>query len=229
VSSLLKVVAIDGPAGSGKSTTAKEVAKRLGWQYIDTGAMYRALALAVLKADGDPTVEEDVRPILDKTTITLEPGLPIKVFLNGENVSDLIRTPEVSQGASQVSVHSFVRNYMVASQQHLGQQHPSVLEGRDITTIVFPDAGLKVYLDASVEERARRRLADYAAQGSEMTLEEVIEDVKIRDQRDSQRAEGPLTKSRFAEIIDTTSLTIEEQIEAILTLARARFNLENEA
>lgn len=225
MSTLLKVIAIDGPAGSGKSTTAKEVARRLEWQYIDTGAMYRALALAVLNSGGDPTVEADVRPVLDNTTITLEPGLPIRVFVNGDDVSDKIRTPEVSQGASQVSVHAFVRKYMVASQQQLGRQHPCVLEGRDTTTVVFPDAGLKVYLDASVEERARRRLADYQAQGSEMTLQEVIKDVEIRDQRDSQRAEGPLTKSETADVIDTTSLSIEEQIEAILLLAKKRFNL----
>jgi CMP/dCMP kinase len=222
----LNVIAIDGPAGSGKSTTAKAVAKKLKWQYLDTGAMYRALALAVIRDGGDTEIEGDVRPVLDKTEITLEPGEPTRVFINGEEVSLLIRSAEVSQGASKVSVHGFVRNYMVKAQQKIGLMAPCVLEGRDTTTIVFPDAGLKIYLNATVEERASRRLKDYTAQGNSDSLERVISEIKIRDNRDSSRKEGPLKISNDATVVDTSDMTIDEQITRILSLAEEIFGLE---
>ncbi len=228
MSELLNVIAIDGPAGSGKSTTAKAVARKLKWQYLDTGAMYRALALAVIRDGGDTEIAIDVRPVLDKTEITLEPGEPTRVFINGEQVSALIRSAEVSQGASKVSVHGFVRNYMVKAQQKIGLMAPCVLEGRDTTTVVFPDAGLKIYLNATVEERAKRRLKDYVAQGNADTLENVIADIKVRDDRDSSRKEGPLKISQEAVVVDTSDMVIDEQINKILSLAEEKFGLEIE-
>lgn len=223
---LLKVIAIDGPAGSGKSTTAREVARRLGWTYLDTGAMYRAIAVAVLRAGGSPEREEDVRPVLDQVEVTFGDGFPPAVLLNGDDVSEAIRTPEASRGASQVSVHSFVRCKMVQLQRAIGLEKPCVLEGRDTTTVVFPDAGLKVYLDGSVEVRAKRRLRDYEAQGKSLTLDEVIADVRERDERDSSRADSPLTIADDAEVIDTTDLDMEGQIQVVVDLAVQRFNLE---
>lgn len=219
----LPVIAIDGPAGSGKSTTAKAVARRLGWRFIDTGAMYRALALAVIEAGGDPESAEDVRPVLERVHITLGSGENPPVYLENEDVSSRIRTPEISRGASQVSVHAFVRRRMVQLQRQLGLSAPSVLEGRDTTTMIFPDAGLKVYLKGSVEVRAKRRLRDYQAQGKSFTLEEVIAEVESRDARDAGRKEGPLTVAEDAVVIDTTGLDLAAQIEAVLHIVRERF------
>lgn len=220
---LLNVIAIDGPAGSGKSTTAKEVAKRLGWTYLDTGAMYRALGLAVRRAGGNPEVLEDVEPLLNNVEIGFGPGFPPAVLLNGEDVSDQIRTPEAGQAASQVSTHSVVRKRMVELQRAIGIKQPCVLEGRDTTTVIFPDAGLKIYVDGSVEVRAKRRLIDYTAQGHEMTLDEVIADVIERDKRDSSRKESPLKVAEDAVVIDTTEMNMEEQIQAVMDVALDRF------
>lgn len=225
MSTLEKIVAIDGPAGSGKSTTAKEVARRLGWQYIDTGAMYRALALAVIRSGADTTDTDAVRPVLDRANVSLGEGELPPVLLDGENVSKEIRTEEVSQGASKVSVHGFVRSKLVELQRAMGLRAPSVLEGRDITSVVFPNAGLKIFLDASVEERAKRRQIDYKRQGKKVSLEEMVDDIKIRDHRDSTRAEGPLMKVADAEIIDTTGMTIDDQINTVVQLAEKRFQL----
>ena len=220
---LLKVIAIDGPAGSGKSTTAKEVAKRLGWTYLDTGAMYRALGLAVRRAGGNPEVETDVVPFLERVEIGFGPGFPPAVLLNGEDVSGEIRTPEAGQAASQVSTHGIVRRKMVEMQRAIGLKQPCVLEGRDTTTAIFPDAGLKIYVDGTVEVRAKRRLRDYEAQGHSMTLEEVIADVIERDRRDSSRKESPLAVAQDAVVIDTTEMDLEQQIQAVLDVALARF------
>ncbi len=221
----LSVIAIDGPAASGKSTTAKEVAKHLGWRYIDTGAMYRTLGLAVLRAGKSPENEEDVRPVAQNVSIDLEPGVPTTVKLNGEDVTELIRTPEVSEAASQVSVHPFVRKRMVELQRELGIAGPSVLEGRDIGSVIFPDAGLKVYLNASVEERVRRRVADYHAKGMEIDHREVREELERRDERDSTRADSPLVIAEDAVPLDTTGMSIPGQVEAVLELARVRFGI----
>ncbi|MCB2200142.1 (d)CMP kinase [bacterium] len=220
---LLKVIAIDGPAGSGKSTTAKEVAKRLGWTYLDTGAMYRALGLAVHRAGGNPEELNDVEPLLDKVEIGFGTGFPPAVLLNGEDVSELIRTPEAGQAASQVSTHGLVRKRMVELQRAIGIKQPCVLEGRDTTTVIFPDAGLKIYVDGSVEVRAKRRLHDYTVQGHTMNIEEVIADVIERDKRDMGRKESPLQVAEDAVVIDTTEMNMEEQIQAVMDVALDRF------
>lgn len=225
----LKVVAIDGPAGSGKSTTARAVAKSLGWQYLDTGAMYRALALAVTRAGKQMDVEQDVLDVFNGLEITFGGGYPPAVLLNGEDVSEAIRSPEMSQGSSRVSVHPAVRKKMVELQRKLGLMHPSVLEGRDTTTKIFPDAGLKIYLDGSVEIRAQRRLLDYEKQGRTISVDEVIADILERDQRDSSRSEGPLTKADDAVVLDTSPWTLEQQIDEVLNVARERFGIGEDA
>lgn len=222
--SLLPVIAIDGPSGSGKSTTARQVASRLGWQFLDTGAMYRALALAVVREGGSPRDEEDVRRAMPEADISFGEGDPPPVMLGEEDVSAAIRTPAMGEAASQVSSHGFVREAMVRLQRELGLEEPSVLEGRDTTTVIFPDAGLKVFLDASLDVRARRRLADFRAQGDEeITLEQVREDLKRRDERDSGRAVGPLRQAPDALVVDTSGLTIEDQVQRIVDEAKHRF------
>ena len=223
---ILKVIAIDGPAGVGKSTTAKGVAKRLGWQYIDTGAMYRALALAVLDAGFNPMEAKQIEPVILAADITLVPGDPVRVLLNDADITEKIRTPEVSDAASKVSVHHSVRRKLVELQRALGLQKPCVLEGRDIGTVVFPDAGLKIYLDASVEERARRRMKDYKAQHHPESIDDVIAEIQIRDKRDKNRIESPLTIAEDAVVLDTTGMDLQRQIEAVLTIAKERFRLQ---
>jgi cytidylate kinase len=222
---LKKIIAIDGPAGSGKSTTARAVAKRLRWQYLDTGAMYRALALQTLRSGRDLDSEGDVLEAFDEADIQFGDGFPPRILLNGEDVSDEIRTPEASDGSSRVSFHPEVRRKMVQLQRELGLRRPSVLEGRDTTTKIFPDAGLKVYLDGSVDVRAKRRKIDYDKQGRDISLDEIARELRERDHRDSNRTEGPLTKAEDAVVLDTDPWTLEQQIEAVLNIARDRFGL----
>ncbi len=226
MSAALRVIAIDGPAGSGKSTTARGVARRLGWRYLDTGAMYRALALAALRAGVDLSDPEAVRPVVEAARLDYAPGREDVLRLDGEPVGEAIRTSAVGEGASLISVHPFVRRAMVALQRRLGEAEPSVLEGRDIGTVVFPDAGLKVFIDASLEERARRRWNDYRAGGRTMSLEEVRAELAERDRRDSTREDSPLLAAPDAVHLDTTGLTIEGQIEKVVELAKQRFGLE---
>ncbi|MFH0881691.1 MAG: (d)CMP kinase [bacterium] len=223
MSKVQKIIAIDGPAGSGKSTTARAVAKALGWQYLDTGAMYRALALAVDRAGNSMDDEKAVLKVFDHTEITFGGGFPPAVLLNGEDVSEAIRSPEMSQGSSRVSVHPSVRKRMVQLQRKLGLMRPSVLEGRDTTTKIFPDAGLKIYLDGSPEIRTRRRLLDYEKQGRTISFEEVVADIHERDQRDSNRSEGPLSVAEGAVVLDTDPWTLEQQIDEVLKVAREQF------
>jgi len=226
---LKKVIAIDGPAGSGKSTTARAVAQRLGWQYLDTGAMYRALALAVERAGGNMDKESDVLKTLEHTEITFGDGFPPAMLSNGEDVSEAIRTPEMSQGSSRVSVHPSIRRQMVELQRKLGLMRPSVLEGRDTTTKIFPDAGLKIYLDGSVEIRARRRLFDYEKQGRTIGFEEVVAEIHERDERDSNRSEGPLKVAKGAVVLNTDPWTLEQQISEVMNVARDRFGIGGDA
>lgn len=220
-----KVIAIDGPAGSGKSTTARAVAKAIGWQYLDTGAMYRALALQVIRTGRDLDNVDDALAAFDEVQIEFGPGFPPSVWMNGEDVSEAIRTPQASDGSSRVSVHPAVRKRMVQLQRELGLLRPSVLEGRDTTTMIFPDAGLKIYLDGSVDVRAKRRKIDYDVQGREISLEEIAAELVERDERDKNRAEGPLTVADDAVVLDTDPWTLEQQIEAVLQVARKRFGL----
>ena len=213
------MVAIDGPAGAGKSTIAKRVAARLGFTYIDSGAMYRAVALWALRQKVDPGDMHRMEQLAMAAEIELAPG---RIRLNGEDVTDAIRTPEVSGGASKVAVIPGVRRAMVAKQRAMGERASVVMEGRDIGTVVFPDADVKVFLDADPRERVRRRLGDVRAAGEEIPESALAAQMKERDQRDSTRSDGPLAQAPDAAYLDSTSLTAEEVEEAILKIVRSR-------
>lgn len=216
------VVAIDGPAGSGKSTTAKLVAARLGFQYLDTGAMYRALTVLAMRekiASGDG---ERLGRLAAQMDIRFETTDQInRVFVGNEEVTAAIRTPDVTREVSEVSAHRAVREAMVARQQAIGARGKIVAEGRDTTTVVFPQAQVKVFLLASVTERARRRLLELERMGVRSSATEQEADLVRRDSFDSGRAHSPLTQAPDAVVIDTTALTIEEQVVRILELVTA--------
>ena len=213
------VIAIDGPSGAGKSTVAKRLAERLGFIYIDTGAMYRTVALWALRQKVDPGDMHRVEQLAIAAQIELAPG---RIWLNGEEVTEAIRTPEVSSGASKVAVIPGVRRAMVAKQRDMGERSSVVMEGRDIGTVVFPDADIKVYLDAMPQERVRRRLAEGRAKGEQISAEALAAQMQERDQRDSTRADAPLSQAPDAEYLDSTALDISEVEEAILKMVRAR-------
>ena len=213
------VVAIDGPAGAGKSTIAKRVAARLGFTYIDSGAMYRAVALWALRQKVEPGDMHRMEQLAIAAEIELLPG---RIRLNGEDVTDAIRTPEVSGGASKVAVIPGVRRALVAKQRAMGERSSVVMEGRDIGTVVFPDAQVKIFLDADPRERVRRRLGDVRASGEEIPESALAAQMKERDQRDSTRADGPLAQAPDATYLDSTALTAEEVEEAILKIVRSR-------
>ncbi|MDF1545628.1 MAG: (d)CMP kinase [bacterium] len=216
-----KIIAIDGPAGSGKSTTAKALAARIGYQYLDTGAMYRALTWFALQQEIDPSDGDKLTALADSLAIEFKTEAKINhVYINGQEVTEEIRTPEVTQHVSEVAAHKGVRQAMVEKQAELGKGGSIVAEGRDTTTVVFPHADLKVYLDASVSERAQRRLLDLARMGITTTLEEQKADISRRDAYDSGREHSPLTRAKDAVIVDTTQLTIEDQIERIVELLK---------
>src|SRR5450432_3424394 len=213
------VVAIDGPAGAGKSTIAKRLADRLGFTYIDTGAMYRAVALWAIRQNVDPGDMHRMEQLAMAAEIELLPG---RIRLNGEDITEAIRTPEVSNGASKVAVIPGVRRAMVAKQREMGERSSVVMEGRDIGTVVFPDADVKVFLDANPQERFRRRLEETQVRGDRISAEELAAQMKERDQRDSTRADAPLAQAPDAVYLDSTALDIAGVEEAILKMVRAR-------
>ncbi len=217
------IIAIDGPAGSGKSTVAKLVATRLGFHYLDTGAMYRAIAFQALASGVSPSDEAGVTRIAESQAVTFahEPGeaLPSRVFIDDTDVTTAIRTPRVDDAVSAVAKLARVRDAMVAQQRALGAAGDIVVEGRDIGTVVFPDAELKVFLTASTEERARRRAVQQAATGALIDPAGVRESLVRRDHADSSRAVSPLHAADDAVEVDTTGLTIEQVVEEIAELA----------
>jgi cytidylate kinase len=215
------VVAIDGPSGAGKSTAGRTLAERLGYTYIDTGAMYRALALKAMRSGISLDAEEALATLCRAAQIELTEGGQ-RVILDGEDVTAAIRSPETSRASSLVSVHPGVRTEMVARQREMGREGRVVLDGRDIGTAVFPDAEVKFYLDATPEERARRRHEELRAAGSDVTLEAVEQDVRERDYTDTNRAESPLVRAWDALNVDTTRLDPEEVVERMLAAVRAR-------
>lgn len=214
------VIAIDGPAASGKSTTAKLVAERLGYLHLDTGAMYRAITLRALREGVSVRDAEKMGSLARSTRIGLERTTNgNRVFLQSEDVTDEIRSPEISRQVSAVSSHPAVRAVLVEQQRYLARQGGVVLEGRDIGTVVFPMAELKIFMIADIAERARRRKGDLARTGVELDDETVTKEIADRDTLDSTRKASPLRKADDAIELDTSGLTIEEQVEFIVKKA----------
>jgi CMP/dCMP kinase len=211
------VIAIDGPAASGKSTTARLVAERLGYLHVDTGAMYRAIALKVLRTGIEPVQRDRVEALMPTTHVALKlKSGALRVYLDGEDVTDAVRTPEVSKAVSPVSGYPEVRRAMVREQRLLGAEGGIVMDGRDIGTVVFPDADLKFFVVAGIEARARRRQEELAGKGTVLPLDAVLIDIQERDARDEGRTESPLRRADDAIDIDTSAMTIEEQVRLVL-------------
>jgi len=223
----MTVVAIDGPAGSGKSTLARGLARALGFVFLDTGAMYRALALAAQRAGIDPDDAERLAQLAQQVDIRFEAdGEAQRVLLSGEDVSEAIRTPEISDLASRIAVHAGVRRAMVALQRALASHaHGVVAEGRDTTTVVFPDAAVKLYLDASPQERARRRQHQLQQQGIDAPYEQVLQAILERDARDAARADSPLRIADDALVIQNDGWSKEQTLEYALQLCRERLGM----
>lgn len=226
----MTVIAIDGPAGSGKSTLARNLARALGFLFLDTGAMYRALALAAQRAGIPPDDEARLTTLAQQVTIQLQTeGETQRVWLNGEDVSEAIRTPEISNLASQISVYPGVRQAMVALQRAIAAQSTGVVaEGRDTTTVVFPDATVKIYLDASPQERARRRQHQLQQQGIEEPYEKVLLEILERDARDASRAHSPLRIAEDAIVVQNDGWTKEQTFEHVLRLCKERLESHND-
>lgn len=222
-------IAIDGPAGAGKSTIAKKVSENLGFIYLDTGAMYRTVALKAKRSGIDTKNQKELALMMDKIDISInhENNLQ-KIYLDGQDVSDAIRTPEVSVGASNVAVFPEVRVKMVDLQRKIALNADVVMDGRDIGSYVLPDADLKIFLTASVDERARRRYEELVQKGQLPSLEEVRDDMIFRDNNDSSRAFAPLVKVPDAIEIDSTLLSIEEVVEKILYFYKNYANIKCE-
>ena len=216
-------VAVDGPAGSGKSTITKMVAKSLGFNYVDTGAMYRALTFNFLSNGLDELEEEKIKELLSKTDFKVEYVDGVQyVYVNNEEVSDKIRTAEVSKFTSLFAKSPAVRDFLIDTQRNLANTNNIIMDGRDIDSVVLPNADVKIFLTASVEERARRRVLDFERQGIEnVDFEKVKEDIKARDWQDENRDSAPLVKVESATLIDTTSLTIDEVVEKMTELVKS--------
>ena len=217
------VIAIDGPAGAGKSTVAQKVAARLGLTYVDSGATYRAIALKVLQSAIAPEDEPTVARLIAQTDIRITTeGLQSRVLMDGEDVTEKIRTPEVTLAAAKVSRLSQVRAKLVAIQRSCATGRGVVMEGRDIGTVVFPNAALKVFILADPEERARRRLNQERKEGRSATLEQTADEIARRDQLDAERKISPLVAAADAYQIDSTDLLADQVVEQILDLARKK-------
>lgn len=222
-----KSIAIDGPSGAGKSTLARQIAKELGFLYVDTGAIYRTLALAALRRGIAPSDGAGVLDLLKTVTIELRHGGDglQHMYLDGEDVTDQIRAPEVSAGASGVSAIPEVRTFLMDMQRDLAASQDVVMDGRDIGTVVLPHADLKIFLTASAEDRARRRYEELLLRGTQVDYDTVLRDIRARDQRDTSRAAAPLRQAEDAVAVDTTGNTLEESFALLLNLIRRHFAL----
>ncbi len=217
------IIAIDGPAGAGKSTVAKALARRLNYLYIDTGAMYRAVAWKVLQDDIEFEDVTRIGQLAAEATIKLEGSVDdLRVYLEDRDITGEIRTPQISQMASIVSAIPAVRRALVAQQQAMGRVGNVVMEGRDIGTVVFPHAEVKIFLDASTDARANRRFAEDEQKGIADSIEETRAAIESRDNRDSTRSNSPLVEAEDADYIDTSNFTIEEVIEQILAIVEQK-------
>jgi cytidylate kinase len=223
-------IAIDGPAGSGKSSVARLIASALGYLYLDSGAMYRALALKALTRGVPLDDETQLAKLANETHIELRSptpeqeraGIKNRVFLDGKEVTEEIRTPEVAQAASRLATIAPVRAVLVAEQQRAGAGGGVVMEGRDIGTVVFPNAELKIFLEASPDVRAERRWKEHQEKGEDLSLAQVLEEVRERDKRDRERKVSPLVRAADAVIVDNTAMDVEETARLIVMLARER-------
>lgn len=215
-------VAIDGPAGAGKSTIAKAVSKELGYIYVDTGALYRTIALAAIRA-GVIDNDEGVVDLLDGISVELKhiDGVQV-VTLDGEDVSALIRTPEISMGASRVSAIPRVREFLLDLQRDIAAKNDVIMDGRDIATVVLPNADVKIFLTASAECRARRRYKELIEKGEDVTYQDVLDDVNERDYNDSHRDIAPLKPSDSSIIADTSDLELEQSIRKIVDIIKEK-------
>ena len=217
-------VAIDGPAGAGKSTMAKRVAKELGYLYVDTGAIYRTVGYHMWLMGIGPKDADGIRRCLDDVNIEirhLDDGVQ-HMILNGQDVTGEIRTPEMSRYASGVSAQKCVRDYLLDMQRKFARKHNVVMDGRDIGTVVLPNAQVKIFLTASPEERAKRRFEELTAKGEAVRYEEVLKDMKARDKQDTERAIAPLRAAPDAVKLDTSGNTIEQSVEQILSIVRRK-------
>lgn len=215
------IIAIDGPAASGKSTTAKMVAKELGYRYVDTGAMYRAVTLKALEENVNLNDKKAVAQIAEQAQIELvETNGEIKTLLDGRDVSREIRSPQIDANINSVCEIPDVRRVMIKLQRKMAEKGGAVVEGRDIGTVVFPQADLKFFLVASLKERAKRRLKELQSMGSNPDIMEIEQEIRRRDELDSHREHSPLKRAKDAILIDTTSMSVQEQVQAILTRIR---------
>lgn len=219
----MTAIAIDGPAGAGKSTIAKQLAKDLGYIYVDTGALYRAVGYYMDKQGVDLGAEDQVVPRLGELTAELKyiDGEQ-RVLVNGEDVTQKIRTPKMSMAASKVSALPAVRDFLFELQRKIARENDVIMDGRDIGTVVLPDAQVKIYLTASPQERARRRHAELLQKGEKASFEEVLADIVERDYNDSHRAVAPLRQAQDAILVDTTHLDLEKAVERIHQLIKER-------
>lgn len=212
-------IAIDGPAGAGKSTIAKDISEQLSFIYVDTGAMYRAMALYVLRKNISPDNIEEIALVYNEVDISLDYiNNEQQIYLNGENVSNIIRSEEVGNAASTISKHLIIREKMVELQQNIAANTNVVMDGRDIGTVVLPNADLKIYLTASAEERAKRRYLDLKIRGIDGDIEEIKADIISRDKQDMTRENSPLKEADDAIKIDSSEMSIEEVVGEILSL-----------
>lgn len=224
------IITIDGPAGSGKSTVGRLLAQRLGYLYLDTGAMYRALAWKALRCGIPLDDEEALARLAEESRIVLS-GDPqaLRVSIDGEDVTEEIRAPEISRAASLIATLASVRRAIVAQQQEMGRAGGVVLEGRDTGTVVFPDADVKFFLDARLEVRARRRFEQERARGQEVTFEQTLWETAERDRRDEERAASPLRRAPDAVYIDSSDLNVEQVVQRMLEVIRKRLSSKDDS
>ena len=220
-------VALDGPSGAGKSTIARAIARRFGFVYVDTGAIYRTVGLAAWRRGVPPRDRERVASMLPELDIALRHGTDglQRMYLNGEDVTEQIRQPEISLYASDVSAIPAVRAFLMDMQRDMARRYDVVMDGRDIGTVVLPSAGLKVFLTAAPEVRAERRFRELREKGTGVTLEEVFRDIQYRDENDSNRSAAPLRPAEDAVILDTSALDFQASCEAVARLVEEKFGL----
>lgn len=220
-------IAIDGPAGAGKSTLARALARELGYLYVDTGAIYRTVALRAREAGADPSDPEQVAPLLEDLDLRMDYGGDgvQRMYLSGRDVTETIRENEISALASQVAALPAVREFLLEFQRKQAREHDVVMDGRDIGTVVLPQAGVKIFLTATPEARARRRTAELLQRGQDADFDEILREIRQRDEQDENRPVAPLRQAEDAALLDTTNLDLKGSLEALLTLVRERLSL----